>query len=348
MSKKKTQLTVPVLPLRDVIVYPKMVLPLFVGRASSIAALEEAMDHEKQVFLVGQRSAETESPGNDDLFSVGTLATVLQLLRLNDGTCKVLVEGTVRAKLIKFNADDEYYSAKIKLIEEKEITVDAKIKAMIRRVLAKFEELVSVNKNIPRELLTSFKNITDPGKLADSIAAHLTIRLEQRQEVLESIDVFERIQLIEDLLVDEFEMFEVEKRLQSRVRRNVEETQKKYYLTEKIKAIQQELGEIDEAGALVGELEQFEERIEKSGMTQEAKDKAMAELSKLKMMPPMSAEATVCRNYIDTMLEVPRKVISPVIATSARTGIWVMAETKAIHIPIPALGPSLGVAPSGT
>jgi ATP-dependent Lon protease len=308
MSKQDAQNTsLPLLPLRDVIIFPKMVIPLFVGRGTSIQALEQAMSDTKKIFLVTQRSPDTDEPVVDDLFSVGTVATILQMLRLPDGTVKVLVEGTARAKLVRLLQTDPFYLADIDMLEDGSVEFNTEIKAKMRLLQEQFQDLAAVNKKIPKELVTSLANIEDPGRLVDSIAAHLTIQLSLRQEILEVASISERLDMMHNVLIEELEMVEVEKKVQTRVRENVQETQRKYYLSEKIKAIQQELGDLDESGAPLGDIEQLEEAIEKAGMPKEAKERSLAELKKLKLMPPMSAEATVCRNYLDVMLEVPWK-----------------------------------------
>lgn len=305
-SNKSKSKKYPVLPLRDIVIFPQMVIPLFVGRSSSIKALEEAMDKDKMVYLVGQREPDTDDPSQDDLFEVGCIATVLQMLRLPDGTVKVLVEGACRAELKKFTKTKSFHSATVVEVPEIKLSdVSAELKVIMRTVLSQFEELVKVNKKIPPELVTSFSNITHPGRLVDSIAAHLTLRIGMRQQILATFDISDRLEVIQAVLAEEFEMVEVEKKLQGRVKEQVEKSQRHYYLTEKIKAIQKELHENDEAGG--DEVYEIERKIEASGMTQEAKEKCHSELGKLKMMPPMSAEATVSRNYLETMLNVPWK-----------------------------------------
>jgi len=316
MSKlTKTQtdkLILPLLPLRDVVIFPHMVIPLFVGRTESIKALEVAMDHEKRIFLTAQKDASVDVPKKDDIYEIGTLATILQLLRLPDGTVKVLVEGQKRARMIELLNRDDYLAAELETLKDTVGKEDPEINAMMRSMLQQFEHLVKVSKKIPPELLTSFSNIEDSGRLADSIAAHITVKLDLRQKVLEAVEVKKRIDLIHTLLGQELEMLEVEKRVQGRVKQQVEKSQRQYYLSEKIKAIQQELGELDEAGSPVDEIKQLTDSIEKAGMSKEAREKCETELNKLKMMPPMSAEATVCRNYLETMLAVPWKKLSKV------------------------------------
>jgi ATP-dependent Lon protease len=295
----------PLLPLRDVVVFPQMVIPLFVGRTESIKALEEAMGKEKQVFLTAQKDPNIDIPKQADLYEIGTVATILQMLRLPDGTVKVLVEGSYRACMTSMKKKNDYYCAEVEAVEENGDSNDPELQALMRSMFSRFEQLVKVNKKIPSELVNSLERIENPGRLADSIAAHMTIKLDDRQKALEEKDINKRLELLHEFLTKELDLVEVEKRLQGRVKKQVEKSQRQYYLSEKIKAIQQELGELDEAGVPVDEVEQLKERIEKSGMSAEAKEKADSELNKLKMMPPMSAEATVCRNYLEALLDVP-------------------------------------------
>jgi len=313
MPKKvePNQARLPLLPLRDVIVFPHMVIPLFVGRTESIKALEVAMKKGKQIFLAAQKDPNVDTPKQTDIYEVGTMATILQLLRLPDGTVKVLVEGSSRAKLTKLHKEADYLSAEFELLEEASGLGSQEVEALVRAVLSQFEQLVKINKKIPPELLTSLSNIEEPGRLADSIAAHMTIKLDSRQKILETPTVKDRLELLQTLLVQELDLVEVKKRVQGRVKQQVEKNQRQYYLSEQIKAIQQELGELEEGGP-VDEQQQLLDKIEKAGMTPEAKEKALAELNKLKMMPPMSAEATVCRNYLEWLLQVPWKKYSKI------------------------------------
>lgn len=303
-AEKKIEL--PLLPLRDVVVFPHMVIPLFVGRAESVKALEAAMGNDKRIFLVAQRDPSNDSPTQKDLYEIGTVGTILQLLRLPDGTIKVLIEGSERAQLIQLHKK-EFLAAKIELLKEEEGGANkTEVKALIRAVLDQFEQLIKINKKIPLELLPSLASIEDPERLTDSVAAHMTIKLDSRQKILEAVEIQKRLQLLQTLLTQELDLVEVEKRVQGRVRQQVEKSQRQYYLSEKIKAIQQELGELEE-GNPVDEQQQLLEKIQKVDMPEEAKEKAMAEFNKLKMMPPMSAEATVSRNYLDWLLQVPWK-----------------------------------------
>ena len=307
------QKTLPLLPLRDVVVFPHMVIPLFVGRSESIKSLEAAMEIGKQIFLIAQKDATTDVPEEEDLYSTGTIATILQLLRLPDGTVKVLVEGARRAKLQRMFSEDEHLWGELGIVaEESESGGEAELEVLRRSILSQFEQLIKVNKKIPPELLASLSNIDDVGRLADSIAAHMTVKIDSRQQILQEADISKRMTLLNDLLSNELELVEVEKRVQGRVKKQVEKSQRQYYLTEKIKALQHELGELEEGGPPVDEIEQLQESINKAGMPKEAREKAQAELNKLKMMPPMSAEATVCRNYLEVLLQVPWKVRSKV------------------------------------
>lgn len=299
------------LPLRDVVVFPHMVIPLFVGRAESITALEKAMEKDKHIFLAAQKDASVDIPQQKDIFDTGTVATILQLLRLPDGTVKVLVEGVSRAKITKFYNKEEYLAADVDIIKEKSKKDDSEIRAMMRSLLSQFEKMVKANKKIPPELLTSLTSIEDPGRLTDSIAAHMTIKIEERQKILDTADIFKRLEMMQTLLGQELELLEVEKRVQGRVKQQVEKSQRQYYLSEKIKAIQQELGDLDESGG-VDDIKLLEKGIKESGMPKEAREKAEAELNKLKMMPAMSAEATVSRNYLETMIGIPWKKQSKV------------------------------------
>jgi len=293
----------PVLPLRDVVVYPHMVIPLFVGRAKSIKALEMAMERSKQIFLVAQFSASDDDPGVDQLYKVGTVANVLQLLKLPDGTIKVLVEGVERAAIEEFVDTDDVFVAEVSSLEctpcpERESEV------LVRSLMEQFEQYIKLNKKIPPEIITSLTSIDDPSRLADTIAAHMSIKLDVKQEILEVTEVRERLEQLIALMQSEIDLLQVEKRLRGRVKKQMEKSQREYYLNEQMKAIQNELGELDDN---VNEFEELAAKIEKAGMPKEAREKADAELKKLKMMSPMSAEATVVRNYIDWMLAVPWK-----------------------------------------
>lgn len=297
----------PVLPLRDVVVYPHMVIPLFVGRQKSIRALEAAMLENKRIVLVAQRKSAEDDPGPDDLFKMGTVSSLLQLLKLPDGTVKVLVEGEQRVKVSSFSMaeDDAYISASLDEVEEKNKAFkEQEVQIMMRSIMSQFEQYIKLNKKIPPEVLGSLSSIEEPGRLTDTIAAHLTLKVEDKQELLEELDVGRRLERLMAIIEGEIDLLQVEKRVRGRVKRQMEKSQREYYLNEQIKAIQKELGEMGEEGS---EIEQLERSINKAGMPKEALDKAHAEVKKLKLMPPMSAEATVIRSYLDWMLSVPWK-----------------------------------------
>ena len=309
-SDVKEQLTVvPILPLRDVVVYPHMVIPLFVGREKSIRALEAAMESDKQILLCAQKSAALDEPEGEDIYNIGTLSNILQLLKLPDGTIKVLVEGSERARIVTFLTTEEYFNAQISTytqphLEEREAEV------LSRSVLTQFDQYVKLNKKVPPEILSSLSNIEDPGRLADTIAAHMSLKIEEKQKILEIDNPRDRLEHIIALMESEIDLLQVEKRIRGRVKKQMEKSQREYYLNEQMKAIQKELGDLDESH---NEIEELTKRIEKAGMSKEAKDKANSELNKLKMMSPMSAEATVVRNYIDWLVNVPWKKRSKVV-----------------------------------
>jgi ATP-dependent Lon protease len=295
---------VPVLPLRDVVVYPHMVIPLFVGRERSIKALDTAMSDGKQILLVAQKSAEVDEPSIDEIHRVGTLSNILQLLKLPDGTIKVLVEGTQRANVIDLNDSGDHFTAQISLLEEESVENDRELEVMSRSVINIFDQYVKLNKKVPPEILTSLAGIDDAARLADTIAAHMSLKLDEKQQVLEIDSVRDRLEHIMGLIEGEIDILQVEKRIRGRVKQQMEKSQREYYLNEQMKAIQKELGELEDAP---NEAEELARKIEKSGMPKQAKEKAESELNKLKMMSPMSAEATVVRNYIDWMVDVPWK-----------------------------------------
>lgn len=298
----------PLLPLRDVVVYPHMVIPLFVGRERSIEALEEAMVNDKQILLVAQKNASIDDPGEEDIYRVGTVSTVLQLLKLPDGTVKVLVEGGYRAKLETVNASETFYTA-VTVADQPEPLSDTDADALVQATMAQFDKYVNLSKKVPSEVLNSVSGIDEPGRLADTIAAHMSLELEQKQAILEVADVNERIDHLLGLMEAEIDLFQVEKRIRGRVKKQMEKSQREYYLNEQMKAIQKELGDMDEAP---NELDDLQNKIKESGMSKEAEEKASAELNKLKMMSPMSAEASVVRSYIDWMVNVPWKKRSKV------------------------------------
>jgi ATP-dependent Lon protease len=292
--------TFPVLPLRDIVVFPHMIVPLFVGRDKSINALEEVMRSDKQILLAAQKNASDDDPDADGIYEVGTLATVLQLLKLPDGTVKVLVEGTSRARLTEYVENDAYFESAIELIEE-DVGPEDEVEALARSAVTQFESYVKLNKKISPEVLGTIGQIDDYSKLADTIASHLVIKISDKQEILEITTISERLERVYALMESEISVLHVEKKIRSRVKRQMEKTQREYYLNEQMKAIQKELGDGDDRD----DISEFEEKIENTKLTKEARDKAQAELKKLKQMSPMSAEATVVRNYLDWLLSIP-------------------------------------------
>ncbi|WP_407330924.1 endopeptidase La [Enterovibrio sp. 27052020O] len=298
--ERSERIEIPVLPLRDVVVYPHMVIPLFVGRDKSIRCLEAAMDNDKQILLVAQKDAATDDPSIVDLYEVGTVASILQLLKLPDGTVKVLVEGLQRAEIKKFREDD-FFIADAQYTETPEMD-DREQEVLVRTAISQFEGFIKLNKKIPPEVLTSLNGIEEAARLADTIAAHMPLKLHDKQQVLEIVDIAERLEFLMTMMESEIDLLQVEKRIRSRVKKQMEKSQREYYLNEQMKAIQKELGELDDAP---DEFESLKLKIEESKMPQEAKEKTEQELQKLKMMSPMSAEATVVRSYIDWMVSVP-------------------------------------------
>ncbi len=299
------EVSVPVLPLRDVVVYPSMVIPLFVGREKSIRALDAAMEGDRHVLLLAQKSPDTDDPGADDLFHVGTLATVLQLLKLPDGTIKVLVEGGSRVRVTRLADGASFVTACAEPIESGSQRDERELEAASKSLLSMFEQFIKINRKVPPELMTTLSGLDDAGRLADTIAAHLSIRLQDKQRVLEAVDVFERLELLIGFVTGEIDMQQMEKRIRGRVKSQMEKSQREYYLNEQMKAIQKELGEIDEAAP--NELEEMAKKIATAGMPKAVATKARAELAKLKQMSPMSAEAAVVRNYLDWLVGTPWK-----------------------------------------
>ncbi|MCU0833398.1 MAG: endopeptidase La [Chromatiaceae bacterium] len=297
-------LEVPVLPLRDVVVYPHMVIPLFVGREKSIRALDSAMSGDKQILLVAQKSADVDDPGVKDLYSVGTLANILQLLKLPDGTVKVLVEGNQRAQIEKFVGVEGGFTAIAGPLAEAIEADEREQEVLMRSAVSLFDQYVKLNKKVPPEVLTSLSSIDEAGRLADTMAAHMSLKLDEKQRVLEMVDVQARLEHLMGLMEAENDILQMEKRIRGRVKRQMEKNQREYYLNEQMKAIQKELGELEDAP---NEIEDLNRRIEAAGMPRDVKAKALAELNKLKLMSPMSAEATVVRNYVDTLVNVPWK-----------------------------------------
>ncbi|HDS1682726.1 TPA: endopeptidase La [Pseudomonas putida] len=304
----KTTLDLPLLPLRDVVVYPHMVIPLFVGREKSIEALEAAMTGEKQILLLAQKNPADDDPGEDALYRVGTVATVLQLLKLPDGTVKVLVEGEQRGAVERFTEVEGHIRAEVSLIDETD-AAERESEVFVRTLLSQFEQYVQLGKKVPAEVLSSLNSIEEPGRLVDTMAAHMALKIEQKQEILEIVDLATRVEHVLALLDAEIDLLQVEKRIRGRVKKQMERSQREYYLNEQMKAIQKELGDGDEGH---NEVEELKKRIEGAGLPKDALAKAQAELNKLKQMSPMSAEATVVRSYLDWLVQVPWKAQSKV------------------------------------
>ena len=302
------------LPLRDVVVFPHMVLPLFVGREKSINALEEAVQSGKQIFLAAQHDAADDDPAPENIFGIGTVANILQLLKLPDGTVKVLVEGVSRAGIVNYVETEESFVVDAAPIGEGEFD-EREGEVLMRTVTSEFEQYVKLNSKIPPEVLTSLSGIEDPGRLADTIAAHLTLRNDEKQKILELGDARERLEHILGIMESEIDLLQVEKRLRGRVKKQMEKSQREYYLNEQMKAIQKELGDMDDAP---NEMEELQQKVEEAGMPKEAREKAESELKKLRMMSPMSAEATVVRNYVEWLAQVPWKKRSRVLKDLAK------------------------------
>ena len=297
------QVRYPMLPLRDVVVFPHMVIPLFVGREKSIKALDHAMESGKQIFLAAQHDAADDDPSPELIYEVGTVANILQLLKLPDGTVKVLVEGTARAAIVRYVQSEETFEVDAVEIND-ELIDEREAEVLIRTVVTEFEQYVKLNQKIPPEVLTSLSGIEEPGRLADTIAAHLTLRNEEKQKILEYASSRERLEHILGIMESEIDLLQVEKRIRGRVKKQMEKSQREYYLNEQMKAIQNELGEMEDTP---NELDELQKKVEEAGMSKEALEKAESELKKLRMMSPMSAEATVVRNYIDWLVQVPWK-----------------------------------------
>ncbi|MDX2202302.1 MAG: endopeptidase La [Hyphomicrobiaceae bacterium] len=299
-KEKSGRDTFPVLPLRDIVVFPYMIVPLFVGREKSINALEEVMRSDKQILLAAQKNAGDDDPAADAIYQMGTLASVLQLLKLPDGTVKVLVEGTARAKILRYTENADYFEADVERVADAMGAKD-EIEALARSAVSQFESYVKLNKKISPEVLGTITQIEDYSKLADTIASHLAIKIADKQDILELVTVSDRLERVYTLMESEISVLQVEKKIRSRVKRQMEKTQREYYLNEQMKAIQKELGDGEERD----DIAEFEEKIENTKLSKEARDKALAELKKLKQMSPMSAEATVVRNYLDWLLSIP-------------------------------------------
>ncbi|WP_448650596.1 endopeptidase La [Pseudomonas fluorescens] len=310
----KTTIELPLLPLRDVVVYPHMVIPLFVGREKSIEALEAAMTGDKQILLLAQKNPADDDPGEDALYRVGTIATVLQLLKLPDGTVKVLVEGEQRGSVERFMEVDGHLRAEVALIDEVEAP-ERESEVFVRSLLSQFEQYVQLGKKVPAEVLSSLNSIDEPSRLVDTMAAHMALKIEQKQDILEIIDLSARVEHVLALLDGEIDLLQVEKRIRGRVKKQMERSQREYYLNEQMKAIQKELGDSEEGH---NEIEELKKRIDAAGLPKDALTKATAELNKLKQMSPMSAEATVVRSYIDWLVQVPWKAQTKVRLDLAR------------------------------
>ncbi|MDQ1363744.1 MAG: ATP-dependent Lon protease, partial [Pseudomonadota bacterium] len=295
---------IPVLPLRDVVVYPHMVIPLFVGREKSIQALDSAMSKDKQILLVAQKSAEIDDPSIRDIHDVGTLSTILQLLKLPDGTIKVLVEGNRRAQVAAVYEDEEYFTADYSVLEDTGVDQVRELEVLARSIMGMFDQYVKLNKKIPPEILTSLAGIDDPARLSDTIAAHMSLKLDEKQKILSIINVRDRLEYLLSMIEAEIDLLQIEKRIRGRVKQQMEKSQREYFLNEQMKAIQKELGEMEDAP---NEIEEMQKKIESAGMSKEARKKATTELNKLKSMSPMAAEATVVRNYIDALTGCPWK-----------------------------------------
>ena len=297
--------TYPVLPLRDIVVFPHMIVPLFVGRDKSVLALEDVMKDDKKILLLAQKNAAQDDPEAGDIYSVGTVSTVLQLLKLPDGTVKVLVEGGERARVVEYVDNENFFEAQAEILDETSSAVeDDELEALSRSVVSQFEQYIKLNKKIPPEALVSINQIDEPSKLADTVASHLVLKISEKQELLEIDSVSERLERVYGFMESEIGVLQVEKKIRNRVKRQMEKTQREYYLNEQLKAIQKELGETEDGR---DETTEFEEKIAKTKLSKEAKEKSIAELKKLKNMSPMSAEATVVRNYLDWMLSIPWK-----------------------------------------
>lgn len=293
--------TLPLLPLRDVVIFPYMVAPLFVGREKSIRALEEAMKKSKEIFLVAQRDAKTNDPQEADIYDIGTIGTIVQMLRLPDGTVKVLVEGKRRGRVQGYLPNKSYFLVEVEQIPETGGRGGGN-RSLMRTLVTAFENYVKLNKKIPSEVIVTVSSIEDAGRLSDTISSHLGFKLEDKQEILETLDPAERLEKLYEKIQAEVEILQIEKKIRSRVKKQMEKAQKEYYLTEQMRAIQKELGEKDD---LKSEIQEFEDRVKKKTMPEEAEQKVKKEIKKLKQMSPMSAEATVVRNYIDWLLSLP-------------------------------------------
>ena len=302
MTENKKSMNLPVLPLRNIVVFPNMVVPLFVGRDKSINALEQVMDKDQELLFLSQKNSEVDDPSENDLFKIGTRGKILQLLKLPDGTVKVLVEGLARCKVKKIEFTADYITADIEEFENSEVISDT-IKALGRSVVSKYETYANINNKTSSEVLTSVKDIEDENKLADTVASQIAINIQEKQKILEEIDLEKRLNMILSYIEGELSVLQVEKKIRRRVKNQMEKTQKEYYLNEQMKAIQKELE--DGEGGASEDIAELTEKINKTKLSKEAKEKAYNELKKLKQMSPMSAEATVVRNYLDWLLDIP-------------------------------------------
>jgi len=300
-ERKQDTTVIPLLPLRDVVIFPYMVAPLFVGREKSIRALEEAMRKDKEIMLAAQKDAKTNDPNEEDIYKIGTIGTIVQMLRLPDGTVKVLVEGKRRARIIRYVPSPSFFLVEAERIAEDD-NIGVETEALIRTLITAFENYVKLNKKIPSEVLVTVSSIEEPSRLADTISSHLGFKLQDKQEILETLNPAQRLEKIYEKIQAEVEILQIEKRIRTRVKKQMEKAQKEYYLTEQMRAIQKELGEKDD---LKSEIQEFEERLKQKSLPEEVEQKVRRELKKLKMMSPMSAEATVVRNYIDWLLSIP-------------------------------------------
>ncbi|MDX1490075.1 MAG: endopeptidase La [Pseudohongiellaceae bacterium] len=307
-SNEVSKTVIPLLPLRDVVVYPHVVQPLFVGRPKSIKALEVAMNSGKEILLVAQKNPKDDDPSVRDIFEIGTVASILQLIRLPDGTVKVLVEGVSRARIKVVELDGDYFQAHISAVEPEPLA-EKQAELLVRSLMSQFDQYVQLSKKIPPEVMTSISSNDDPGRLVDAIASHMSLQLEEKQNILELVSLQARIEHLMALIESEIDLFQVEKRIRGRVKKQMEKSQREYYLNEQMKAIQKEMGELDDAP---NEAEELKRKIEEAGMSAEAKEKALSELSKLGMMSPMSSEASVVRTYIDWLVNIPWKAKSKV------------------------------------
>lgn len=315
---KEVNPVTPILPLRDVVVYPHMVIPLFVGREKSIKALDQAVVGARQILLTAQKEAVQDNPTEQDVYAIGTLSNILQMLKLPDGTIKVLVEGIERGRILDFTQTEPFFTAEVEAVKTT-IPEGIELEGLLRSVLSQFDHYVKLDKKLSTEIIVSLTSIEDPIRLIDTVAAHMPLKIADKQRILETVDFKERVDLLMRMIEQEIDLLQVEKRISGTVKKNIEKKQREYYLTEKMQAIQKELGELtDEGGVKLNEIAVLMDKIEKAGMSKEAKEKATAEINKLKMMPPMSAEATVCRNYIDWMLAVPWKKRSKVRTNLAK------------------------------